>query len=88
MTTFEFGETVRCKIRICFYVLNIITHSAQFNVQMRWAYYEMAIYKGTKASNLCKKSMHTLCRISELQHQAEASTIMYLTISPAMMVSI
>ena len=43
---------------------------------MRCAGYEMARYKGTQASHLYKKSMHTLCTISEQPLLAEASTIL------------
>ena len=41
---------------------------------MRCTGYEMARYKGTQASHLYKKSMHTLCTISEQPLLAEAST--------------
>ena len=36
----------------------------------------MARYKGTQASHLYEKSMHTLCTISEQLLLAEASTIL------------
>ena len=36
--------------------------------------YEMARYKGTQASHLYEKSMHTLCTISEQPLLAEALT--------------
>ena len=41
---------------------------------MRCTGYEMARYKGTQASHLYEKSMHTLCTISEQPLLAEAST--------------
>ena len=43
---------------------------------MRCTGYEMARYKRTQASHLYKKSMHTLCTISEQPLLAEASTIL------------
>ena len=41
----------------------------------------MARYKGTQASHLYEKSMHTLCTISEHQLLAEASTILDRSLS-------
>ena len=41
---------------------------------MRCTGYEMARYKGTQASHLYEKSMHTLCTINEQLLLAEAST--------------
>ena len=41
---------------------------------MRCTGYEMARYKGTQASHLYEKSMHTLCTIIEQPLPAEAST--------------
>ena len=41
---------------------------------MRCTGYEMARYKGTQASHLYEKSMHTLCTISEQPLLAKAST--------------
>ena len=38
--------------------------------------YEMARYKGTQASQLYEKSLHTQCTINEQPLQAEASTIL------------
>ena len=43
--------------------------------------YEMARYKGTQASHLYEKSMHTLCTISEQPLLAEASTILDRSLS-------
>ena len=43
--------------------------------------YDMARYKGTQASHLYKKSMHTLCTISEQPLLAEASTIIDRSLS-------
>ena len=43
---------------------------------MRCTGYEMARYKGTQASHLYEKSMHTLCTISEQPLLVEASTIL------------
>ena len=40
-----------------------IAHFPYFNAQMRCTGYEMARYKGTQASHLYEKSMHTLCSI-------------------------
>ena len=41
----------------------------------------MARYKGTQASHLYEKSMHTLCTISEQPLLAEASTILDRSLS-------
>ena len=43
--------------------------------------YEMASYKGTQASHLYEKSMHTLCTISEQPLLAKASTILDQSLS-------
>ena len=43
--------------------------------------YERARYKGTQASHLYEKSMHTLCIISEQLLLAEASTILDRSLS-------
>ena len=43
---------------------------------MRCTGYEMVRYKGTQASHLYEKSMHTLCTISEQPFLAEAATIL------------
>ena len=48
---------------------------------MRCTGYEMARYKGTQASHLYEKSMHTLCTISEQPLLAEASTILDQSLS-------
>ena len=43
---------------------------------MRCTGYEVARYKGTQASHLYEKSMHTLCTISEQPLLAKVSTIL------------
>ena len=48
---------------------------------MRCTGYEMARYKGTQASHLYEKSMHTLCTINEQPLLAEASTILDRSLS-------
>ena len=48
---------------------------------MRCTGYEMARYKGTQASHLYEKSMHTLCTITEQPLLAEASTILDRSLS-------
>ena len=48
---------------------------------MRCTGYEMARHKGTQASQLYEKSMHTLCTISEQPLLAEASTILDQSLS-------
>ena len=45
---------------------------------MRCTGYEMARYKGTQASHLYEKSMHTLCTISEQPLLAEAYILLLL----------
>ena len=59
---------------------------------MHWQGYQMAKNKGTLASHLYEKSIHTLCAINEQLLQAEASTILDRSLSyihghSAMMVS-
>ena len=44
-------------------------------------YNEMARYKGTQASHLYEKLMHTLCTINEQPLPAEASTILDQSLS-------
>ena len=50
-------------VHALFIYLFTVIYIAQFNAQMRCTGYEMARYKGTQASHLYEKSMHTLCTI-------------------------
>ena len=65
------------------YLFTVIymVHFPLFNAQMRCTGYEMARYKGTQASLLYEKSMHTLCTISEQPLLTEASNILDQSLS-------
>ena len=73
-------RTTRCvdegdNTLIYLFTVIYMAHFPYFNAQMRCTGYEMARYKGTQASHLYEKSMHTLCTINEQPLLAEASTI-------------
>ena len=56
-----YNSTIVTHFPIYLFTVIYIAHFPLFNAQMRCTGYEIARYKGTQASYLYEKSMHTLC---------------------------